>query len=123
MSTSQPETNGPDLALGVGTDALADGKMLAGHVAGDAVLLARRGGEFFAVSASCTHYGGPLAEGVMVDDTVRCPWHHACFSLRTGEALRAPALSPLACWSTEVRGDKVFVRAKAEPAGDKPRAI
>ena len=77
--------------------------MLAGHVGDDAVLLARRGDEFFAVGATCTHYGGPLAEGLMVDDTVRCPWHHACFSLRTGEALRAPALSPLACWSTEVR--------------------
>src|SRR6185503_6058284 len=60
------------------------------------------------------HYNGPLAEGLLVDDTVRCPWHHACFSLRTGEALHAPALSPVACWSTEVRNGKVLVRAKAD---------
>jgi apoptosis-inducing factor 3 len=113
MSALQPDVNGPDLALGLAVDTLADGKMLAGHMGEDAVLLARRGNEFFAVGATCTHYHGPLAEGLMVDDTVRCPWHHACFSLRTGEAVRAPALSPLKCWSTEVRDGKVFVREKA----------
>ena len=115
MSTPQADATGPDLTLGLATDTLADGKMLAGHVGEDAVLLARRGNEFFAIGATCTHYNGPLAEGLMVDDTVRCPWHHACFSLRTGEAVRAPALSPVACWSTEVRDDKVFVREKAAP--------
>ncbi len=115
MSAAQSETTGPDLTLGVATDILADGKMLAGHVGENAVLLARRGNEFFAIGAVCTHYNGPLAEGLMVDDTVRCPRHHACFSLRTGEAVRAPALRPLACWSTELRNDKVFVREKAPP--------
>src|SRR5260221_8809927 len=116
MSESQPEATGPDLTQGLAIDTLADGKMLAGHVGQDAVLLARRGNEFFAVGATCTHYNGPLSEGLMVDDTVRCPWHHACFSLRTGEAVRAPALTPIACWSTELRGDKVFVREKVAPA-------
>ena len=123
MSASQPEASGPDLTLGVATDTLADGTMLRGHVGEEAVLLARRGDEFFAVAATCTHYGGPLAEGLMVDDTVRCPWHHACFSLRTGEALRAPALSPIACWSTEVIGEKVFVRGKAEPTSARRAAL
>ncbi|MET0442610.1 MAG: FAD-dependent oxidoreductase [Casimicrobiaceae bacterium] len=113
MSTPQADATGPDLTLGLATDALSDGRMLAGHVGEDAVLLARRGNEFFAIGATCTHYNGPLADGLMVDDTVRCPWHHACFSLRTGEAVRAPALSPVACWSTEVRDGKVFVREKA----------
>jgi NADPH-dependent 2,4-dienoyl-CoA reductase/sulfur reductase-like enzyme/nitrite reductase/ring-hydroxylating ferredoxin subunit len=116
MNAPQAEPPGPDLAAGVATSTLAEGEMLAGHVGDDAVLLARRGVEFFAVSATCTHYGGPLAEGLMVEDTVRCPWHHACFSLRTGEALRAPALGPLACWTTEVRGDKVLVKQQAAPA-------
>jgi apoptosis-inducing factor 3 len=115
MSAAKSETTGPDLTLGVATDTIPDGKMLLGHVGEDAVLLARRGSEFFSIGATCTHYGGPLAEGLMVDDTVRCPWHHACFSLRTGEALHAPALSPVARWSTELLGDKVFVREKAVP--------
>src|SRR3989442_9913060 len=70
--------------------------------------------EFVAVGASCTHYGGPLADGVIDGDTVRCPWHHACFSLRTGEALRAPALNPVACWKVERRGEKVAVTDKVE---------
>ena len=99
MSAAQSESTGPDLTQGVAIDTLADGAMLAGHVGDDAVLLARRGNEFFAIGATCTHYNGPLAEGLMVGDTVRCPWHHACFSLRTGEALHAPALAPVACWT------------------------
>jgi len=115
MSAPQMESKGSDLTQGVAIDTLGDGKMVAGHVGEDAVLLARRGDEFFAVGATCTHYNGPLAEGLLVDDTVRCPWHHACFSLRTGEAVRAPALSPIACWKTERRGDRVFVKEKASP--------
>ncbi len=88
--------------------------MLAGHVGEESVLLARRGAEYFAIAAVCSHYSGPLAEGIMVEDTVRCPWHHACFSLRTGEALHAPALSAVACWSVEQRDGKIFVRKKKQ---------
>jgi NADPH-dependent 2,4-dienoyl-CoA reductase/sulfur reductase-like enzyme/nitrite reductase/ring-hydroxylating ferredoxin subunit len=119
MAGDQSTSNGPDLAKGIALTELDEGKPLAGHVGEEQVLLVRRGAEIFAVSAQCTHYHGPLAEGLVVDDTVRCPWHHACFSLRTGEAVRAPALSPLDCWSTEQRDGKVFVvgkRAGAEPA-------
>lgn len=114
MSTSQSSTSGPDLALGIPADDLPDGGMLAGHVGEEAVLLARHGTDVFAVGATCTHYGGPLAEGLMVGDTVRCPWHHACFSLRTGEAVRAPAFAPLACWTVEQQDGKIFVRSKKE---------
>ena len=114
MGTSHTDPSGPDLARGISAKDLSDGQMLAGHVGGEAVLLARRGEEFLAISATCSHYNGPLAEGVMVGDTVRCPWHHACFSLRTGEALRAPALSSVACWSVEQRGEMVFVQQKKE---------
>jgi nitrite reductase/ring-hydroxylating ferredoxin subunit len=112
MSSAQPAPDGPDLTNGILINDLPDGHMLRGQVASEAVLLARRGDEFFAIGATCSHYSGPLAEGLMVGDTVRCPWHHACFSLRTGEALRAPALSPVACWTVERRDDKVFARSK-----------
>jgi 3-phenylpropionate/trans-cinnamate dioxygenase ferredoxin reductase subunit len=74
--------------------------------------LARSGGEVFATGATCTHYGGPLVEGLLVSDTVRCPWHHACFSLRTGEVVRAPALNPVTCWSVETIDGRYFVRGR-----------
>jgi apoptosis-inducing factor 3 len=111
------QSKGPDLAGGVPLDDLADGGMLGGHVGEDAVLLARRSNELFAIGATCSHYGGPLAEGLLVGDTVRCPWHHACFSLRTGEALAAPAFNPMPCWRVEQRNGTVFVHEKIEPAG------
>src|SRR5262245_55235390 len=111
----QSKPQGPDLAHGVPLSDLADGKMIGGHVGDESVLLARRGDDIFAIGATCSHYSGPLAEGLMVGDTVRCPWHHACFSLRTGEAIGAPAFNPLSCWRVETRDGKVFVRDMIEP--------
>src|SRR5215469_2021361 len=112
MSGEASNESGPDLAKGVPIESLGEAGMLSGHVGNDAVLIARRGDEFFAIDAACTHYHGPLAEGLVVGDTLRCPWHHACFSLRTGEAVRAPALSSIDCWSVEQRDGKVFVKDK-----------
>jgi NADPH-dependent 2,4-dienoyl-CoA reductase/sulfur reductase-like enzyme/nitrite reductase/ring-hydroxylating ferredoxin subunit len=125
MAENETKPNGPDLAAGVAVTELADGGKLAGHVGDEKVLLVRRGTEVFAVGAQCTHYQGPLVDGLVVGDTVRCPCHHACFDLRTGEALRAPALSPLASWSVEQRDGKIFVRdkrAKAKPQPLRPAA-
>jgi len=101
-----------DFKSGFPISKLFDGGMIAGQLEGEDILLARRGDKYFAVGAFCTHYHGPLADGLMVDDTVRCPWHHACFSLQTGEALRAPAFDPIACWRVEKVDDKVFIREK-----------
>ena len=106
------ETN---LGNGIAVDDLPDGAMLQGKVGDDDVILARRGDEFFAVGANCTHYGGPLANGLMLGDELRCPLHHACFSLRTGEALRAPAFDAIPCWRVERIGDSVFIREKLTP--------
>jgi NADPH-dependent 2,4-dienoyl-CoA reductase/sulfur reductase-like enzyme/nitrite reductase/ring-hydroxylating ferredoxin subunit len=114
--SEEKRSDGPDLTQGVPLAEIADGCMLPGQVAGEAVLLARRGQELFAIGAECTHYHGPLAEGVLVGETVRCPWHHACFSLRTGEAVRAPALNPVSCWRVEQREGKAYVREKIEAA-------
>jgi NADPH-dependent 2,4-dienoyl-CoA reductase/sulfur reductase-like enzyme/nitrite reductase/ring-hydroxylating ferredoxin subunit len=106
----------PDLKKGIPLASIPDGGKLLGTVGDEEVLLVRRGAELFAVGAHCTHYQGPLAEGLVVDDEVRCPWHHACFSLRTGEALRAPALDPIQCWRVERVGDNVVVKEKAKAA-------
>lgn len=106
--------NAPDLTLGIAQESLVEGVTLLGHVGDEDVILTHIGNEFFAVGAHCTHYHGPLAEGLVVDGTIRCPWHHACFDLRTGEAVRAPAFDPLSCWAVELRGDLVFVTRKRE---------
>ena len=113
---SEPsKPTGPDLAQGIPLDDLADGGMIGGHVGEEPVLLARRGDEFFAIGSSCSHYGGPLADGLVVADTVRCPWHHARFSLRTGEAVGAPAFNPVPCWRVQKRDGKAWVQEKIEP--------
>ncbi|MEP7173750.1 MAG: Rieske 2Fe-2S domain-containing protein, partial [Aestuariivirga sp.] len=108
----QAKRTGPDLTHGIAVEGITDGDMILGHVEDDDVLLVRRGAGFFAVGAHCTHYNGPLAAGIVVNDTVRCPWHHACFDLRTGEALQAPAFRPLSTWSVEQRDGKIFVGGK-----------
>src|SRR5580704_8535928 len=112
----ETKLTGPDLAQGIAITDVADGGVLLGHAQGEAVLLSRRGASVFAVGATCTHYGGPLAEGLVVGDEVRCPWHHACFSLRTGEPQRAPALNAIPCFDVTTRDGKIHVLGKRDLA-------
>jgi len=112
--SARSEHSPPDLTLGIAREELADGATLLGRVGENDVILARIGNEFFAVGAYCSHYHGPLAQGLVVDGTLRCPWHHACFDLRTGAAVRAPAFDPLPCWTVDLRDDRVFVTGKKE---------
>jgi NADPH-dependent 2,4-dienoyl-CoA reductase/sulfur reductase-like enzyme/nitrite reductase/ring-hydroxylating ferredoxin subunit len=109
-----------DLTKGIAASALTDGSMILGRVGDQDVVLARTGDELFAIRAQCSHYRGPLVDGIIVGDTVRCPWHHACFSLRSGEALRAPALDPIPCWRVDREGDRIFVREKLPAARTAP---
>ncbi len=121
MADQQEGPTGPDLTQGIAEGDVADGGMIVGHAGDEAVLLVRQGEEWFAIGASCSHYSGPLVEGLLVGDTVRCPWHHACFSLRTGQPLRPPALNDLPCWNVERRAGRVFVGAKRPAASRPPR--
>src|SRR5881296_4021536 len=114
MAEASGDLEGPDFEKGCKIDQVADGEMLLGYAFGEQVLVARRGDELFAIGATCTHYGGPLAEGLMVDCTVRCPWHHARFDLRTGEAIAGPALSNTSSWKIEKRGARFFVTGKSD---------
>src|SRR6202795_1872243 len=113
MAQEQSPPSGPDLTKGVGSGDFVDDKLL-GHVGDEEVLLVRSGGEIFAVDAHCSHYHGPLAEGLVGGESVRCPWHHACFDLRTGEGAGSRALSPIAVWKVEHEGSRIFVRQKVE---------
>src|SRR5436190_1064904 len=114
MAETAGELEGPDFEKGCKIDKVADSEMLLGHAFGEPVLVARRGDELFAIGATCTHYGGPLAKGLMVDCIVRCPWHHARFDLRTGEAIAAPALNNVACYKIDKRGEQFFVTGKMD---------
>src|SRR5262245_59895005 len=120
----EKQLSGPDLTNGVPVASVESGKTLVGHANGEPVLLARQGEQIFAVSATCSHYSGPLGEGLLVDGTIRCPWHHACFDLRTGVPLRAPALNPVACYEVDVRGGNIRVGRKkpATPVPASPAA-
>jgi nitrite reductase/ring-hydroxylating ferredoxin subunit len=114
-------SNSADFSKGLPLTQIADGSMIQGKVGEEDAILVRRGSEFFAVGASCTHYHGPLADGILQGDEIRCPLHHSCFSIRTGEALTAPAFDPIACWRVEKVGDIVFAREKLAPPA--PRHI
>ncbi|MGY4369293.1 nitrite reductase/ring-hydroxylating ferredoxin subunit [Bradyrhizobium sp. LB1.3] len=111
--TEDKKPSGPDLCRGVSLAEFKDGKLL-GHVGEEDVLLVQAGSEIFAIEPACSHYHGPLAEGLVVADTIRCPWHHACFSLRSGEATRPPALNALAVWEVSRDQDKIIVQRKRE---------
>jgi NADPH-dependent 2,4-dienoyl-CoA reductase/sulfur reductase-like enzyme/nitrite reductase/ring-hydroxylating ferredoxin subunit len=113
MADQQAQPAGPDLSQGVALSDFSAATLL-GHVGDDDVLLVRVGSEIFAIDAHCSHYHGPLAEGLVDGESIRCPWHHACFDLRTGEAARAPALNALAVWQVEPEGDRIFVRRRRE---------
>jgi apoptosis-inducing factor 3 len=106
------EPTGPDLTQGVAVGDVKRGSPLLGHVGKDPVLLVDLGDGYSAIGAVCSHYHGPLDKGLVVGETVRCPWHHACFSLRSGEVLAAPGLNSLPCWKVEKQDGRLFVREK-----------
>lgn len=119
--TDDADLSGPDLTKGVPESDLADGAMLLGHAHGEPVLIARVGDAVHAISATCTHWSGPLSEGLLVDGQVRCPWHHACFDLATGEAVHAPALKPVSCFVVRRKGGNISVGDRIEvPAAQPP---
>ena len=119
MAEASSELEGPDFEKGCETENVREGEMLLGHAFGEPVLVARRGNDLFAIGATCTHYGGPLAKGLMVDCTVHCPWHHARFDLRTGEAIAAPALNNVACYKIEKRGERFLVTGKIDKKAER----
>ncbi|QGM98218.1 FAD-dependent oxidoreductase [Methylocystis parvus] len=115
------QKDGPDFARGVEAGTLVAGVPLRGHVGGEPAMMVWTGDEVFVIGADCTHYHGPLDEGLVVGDTIRCPWHHACFSLRTGVALRAPAFDALPRWRVEQRDGRIYASGKVEThAGPAP---
>ncbi len=100
----------PDFVRVAATSDLADGEMRQVSAGGTDVLLARVDGQFHACTAFCTHYGAPLATGVLDGTTVVCPWHHAEFDVASGALCQPPALDALRTFPVRVDGDSVMVR-------------
>ncbi len=114
----ETQLSGPDLREeGISTEELTAGVSRVGHVDGKPVVVVATADGVYAVGGGCTHYGGPLGEGLCVGGEIRCPWHHAAFDLETGEAVGAPALNPIPVYQISRREGRVFVTGPA----DKPR--
>ncbi len=106
---SQDDENGPDLAAGVPLGDFDETGIYGGTLDGDPVVIVKTGDRLCAFAGTCTHLGAPLKDGVVVDGTLRCPWHHARFSLDTGEAVAAPAFKPLSPFKVREQGGRIFV--------------
>jgi apoptosis-inducing factor 3 len=111
MSTAgQDEFERLQADAGIDLAALPEGAVVKTYIQGEPVVVARHRGRYCALSAKCTHMGAPLDEGILVDGEIHCPWHHARFSLESGEAIAAPAFSSLTRYDTVVRDGRVFVK-------------
>ncbi|HJR86014.1 MAG TPA: FAD-dependent oxidoreductase [Acidimicrobiia bacterium] len=112
---------GPDLAAdGVSLQDLKPDIPVPGHFEGQPVAVVGTADGVRAISGKCSHYGGPLAEGLCVGNEIRCPWHHAAFDLETGEAVGAPALSPIPVYQTDEKGGRVFVTGTMARSDQRP---
>jgi nitrite reductase/ring-hydroxylating ferredoxin subunit len=92
--------------------ALADippGRMRYAEVDGLPIALANVGGTIYAFSDSCRHEGGPLSAGVLIEDTVTCPWHGWTYNVRTGKAIVPPVGIRIPTYAVEIQGEDVFV--------------
>src|SRR5215218_5425092 len=93
---------------------LGDGEMREVSVDETRILLARVGDNFYAVSATCPHYGAPLAEGALCGTRIVCPWHHAVFNVVNGDLEEPPALDSLTSYAVRVEGERLFVSLPEE---------
>jgi apoptosis-inducing factor 3 len=119
---SDKDEFGPDLSAGIKATDLPEGSLFGGSMDGEPVVLANDGGRVCAFAGKCTHLGAPLKDGILVDGQLRCPWHHARFSLETGEAIGAPAFQPLETYQIDQRGDRLFVTKSVARSGSQSRS-
>ncbi|XP_068187648.1 apoptosis-inducing factor 3-like [Antennarius striatus] len=88
---------------------LQDGQMMEVEVGNHSVLLTHSEGKYNAIGHQCTHYGAPLSKGVITGNTVRCPWHGACFNIQTGDLEEYPGIDSLPCHKVKIQNSKVYV--------------
>ena len=95
--------------VGKSESLLADGDMTRLDLEGKPVVIVRVEGQYYAFGGSCPHYGAPLEKGVLRGHDLMCPWHHACFDVRTAERLEPPSLNDLARYPVRLEAGEVVV--------------
>jgi len=118
-----------DHRVGAASTLLQNGQMKRLDLEGQGIVLARVNGTYYAFGGNCSHYGAPLDEGVLSDHTLICPWHHACFDVRSGLRLQPPALNDVPHYPVRIESDQVIVslpqdnetepQGKADPADER----
>jgi 3-phenylpropionate/trans-cinnamate dioxygenase ferredoxin component len=78
------------------------------------IALSNVGGEVYAIENVCTHDGGPLGEGRLLDAAIECPRHGARFDVKTGEVLRAPALVPVRSFPVRIVDGVIYVEVEED---------
>jgi nitrite reductase/ring-hydroxylating ferredoxin subunit len=85
-------------------------RKLACYVNGISILLCKVATGIVAVQNACTHLGKPLDGGRVIAGQIHCPFHGACFDLKTGEAMSGPAVTPLRRFQVRIEGDDIFIQ-------------
>jgi uncharacterized membrane protein/nitrite reductase/ring-hydroxylating ferredoxin subunit len=101
---------------------LGDGQMLLARVGQERVVVGRCSEGLFAFSDHCTHRGGPLSDGALVDCQVQCPWHGSQFDIRTGRVVSGPAEEKIDVHEIAVRSGEVYIKMRPRPVQPKPKA-
>jgi nitrite reductase/ring-hydroxylating ferredoxin subunit/uncharacterized membrane protein len=92
---------------------LGDGQMLLAKIGDERLVIGRCSEGLFAFSDHCTHRGGPLSDGALVDCTVQCPWHGSQFDIKSGRVVSGPAEEKITCYEVEIRAGEVYVKQPA----------
>ena len=107
---------GPDLEKeGIAAGEIGSERPTVGHIGDKPVIIVRTDTGLKAVGGRCTHYGGPLGEGLCDGERIHCPWHHGIFDLETGEAVGAPPLNPIPVYEVREEDGMVFVTGPVDP--------
>lgn len=116
-ATAQPSENSVEAIVAKVGD-LKDGEMREVEVGSGKALLVFSGGEYSAIGHKCSHYGAPLAKGSLCNGRVRCPWHGACFNVKTGDIEDFPGLDSVPKFGVRVDGENIVVVAEQSALSD-----
>jgi nitrite reductase/ring-hydroxylating ferredoxin subunit/uncharacterized membrane protein len=106
-----------DFTAVASAESLVAGELLAAEVEIEGqqvpLVLMRKGRSVVALGGTCSHWGGPLAEGKVVNgDCVECPWHASQFSFQDGSVVQGPATAPQPVFEARVRNGQIEVRRR-----------